>query len=345
MSNSTKSLLIGIAVVLTLLLAWQLSAILLLAFAGLLLAAVLDAIVRPLDSLLPIPRPLLVVAVALVIAGAIAASLSLGGASLWQGIDELWTMVMGQAGELYDEWGDELDNTVSTQQGTSLMRSLLPDPTGLFSQASSLFGITLGVLGNIVIIAFLGLFFAIDPHGYRDGFLRLIPAGGRSRLKAALDAAGDTLRGWLITQLAVMVLIGVLVFTLLTLLGSSNALVLSLLAASLNFIPYLGPIVSAVPILLVLAGQDMTALWIGALGLLVIQNLEGYVITPLLQQGIIKLPPAWSLLVMAVMGALFGPMGVALATPFFAVARTLTQKLYIEPREGSARGESGETQG
>ena len=77
----------------------------------------------------------------------------------------------------------------------------------------------------------------------------------------------------------------------------------------------------------------MTTLLLGAVGLILIQNLEGYILTPMLQQRIIHLPPAWSLSVMAVMGALFGPLGIALATPIFAVARTLTYELYIDPRE------------
>lgn len=332
MNQTTRAILTGIFVVAALLLAWQLSAVLLLAFAGLLVAGLLDAAVRPLCKWLPLPRPLLVVVVAFIAIGIVGGGLSWGGISLWQGVDSLWTMIGTRAVELYERFRDELGDPLAEENG-SLVRSLLPDPSSLFSQAGSIFGITLGVLGNVVIIAFLGLFFAIDPRGYRDGVLLLIPTRYRPRFRNALNHTGQTLRGWLVTQLAVMVLIGVLVFTLLTLLGSPDALLLGILAGAVNFIPYLGPIISAVPILLSLAGQDMTALWIGALGLLVIQNLEGYVFTPLLQERIIALPPAWSLTIMAVMGVLFGPMGVALATPLFAVGRTLTQKLYIEPRD------------
>jgi len=334
MTEPTRAIVIGILVIAAMLLAWQLSGILLLVFAGMLVAALLDAAVRPLVRILPLPRPLIVALVALFLVGLIVVGLSWGGFSLWQGVDELWTMVSTRAIELYERVRDELGDPLSNESN-SLMQGLLPNPANVFSQAGSIFGVTLGVLGNIVIIGFLGLFFAIDPKAYRDGVLVLVPAAQRARWKAAFDHTGQTLRGWLVTQLAVMILIGLLVFTLLTLLGSSQALLLGLLAGALNFIPYLGPIISAVPVLLTLAGQDMTALWIGALGLLLIQNIEGYIITPLLQQRIIALPPAWSLTIMAIMGVLFGPMGVALATPLFAVSRTLTQKLYIEPRDGT----------
>lgn len=334
MNETTRAILAGIAVVVALALAWQLSSILLICFAGVLVAALLDAAVQPLCRRLPVPRPLLVVTAALGIALLIGIGLSLGGVRIWQSLDELWTMLRDQTTALYQRVQDsEFGDSLGMPAGNSFIRGLLPDPGGLFSGAGSIFGSMVGVLSNAVIIAFLGLFLAIDPARYRDGLLLLVPARHRARGRTALDATGQTLRGWLVTQLAVMVLIGVLVYALLSVLGSPNALALGVLAGVLNFVPYLGPILSAVPILLTLAGGDWTTLWVGALGLLVIQNLEGYVVTPLLQQRIINLPPAWSLVIIAGLGLLFGPLGVALATPLFAVARTLTFKLYIEPRD------------
>lgn len=184
-----------------------------------------------------------------------------------------------------------------------------------------------------MIILFLGLFFAINPIGYRDGFLLLIPSRHRGKVRDALDAAGATLRGWMVTQLAMMVLIGSLVFGLLWALGIPNAPILGLLSGMFNFISFLGPMFSAVPVLLTLASHDTNVLIMGAIGLLLIQNLEGYVLTPMLQKRIIRLSPAWSLSAMAIMGSLFGIMGVALATPIFAVTRTLVLKLYVEPSE------------
>ncbi len=137
----------------------------------------------------------------------------------------------------------------------------------------------------------------------------------------------------MVTQIAVMVIVGTLVGTLLLVLGVPNAWILGLLAGALNFIPFLGPIFSAVPVLLTLAAMDTNTLVVGAVGLLLIQNLEGYVLTPMLQQRVIKLSPAWSLSIIAIMGSLFGLLGIALATPVYAVLRVLTLKLYVEPRE------------
>ncbi|MET3927681.1 AI-2E family transporter [Devosia sp. 2618] len=334
MPVTTRSIIIGIFLVAALILAWHLSHILLVIFAGILIACVLDSAVRALGRILPAPRPVLLTLVSFAILIAIGVALSFGGFGLWRSLQDLWRVLVSEATRLYNQLVDmELVNEVNRSDFEAMLRNMLPDPGGLLNQAGSIFGSTIGVIGDVVIIVFLGLFFAINPVGYRDGFLLLIPTAQRPRILNALGASGEALRGWMVTQLAMMVLIGSLVGLLLWALGVPNAFVLALLAGALNFIPFLGPIFSAVPVLLTLAAQDTQVLLIGAIGLFLIQNLEGYILTPMLQQRIIKLSPAWSLSVMAVLGSLFGLMGVALATPIFAVIRTMVLKLYVEPRD------------
>ena len=333
MADGTRPVLIGIFVVAGLLLAWQVSHILLLVFAGILNATLLDAAVHAIRRIVPLPRPLLVVTVALCILVLLGVGLTLGGASLIESINQLWDMLTDQAERLSDQWDQLQNGDAEGEENGSFLSNILPGAGELFSQAGSLFSLTTGVASNFIIISFLGIFFALNPPGYRDGFLLLLPRAHRKRLRHAFSSTGEALRGWLVTQVAMMILIGTLVYGLLSALDVPNAPLLGAVAGALNFVPFLGPILSAVPILLTLAAEDMTTLLLGAVGLLVIQNLEGYILTPMLQQRIINLPPAWSLTVMAVMGALFGPLGVALATPVFAVARTLTNELYIDPRE------------
>jgi predicted PurR-regulated permease PerM len=334
MPISVHPLLIAVFVAAALMLAWHVSHSLLVIFSGILIATVLDAAVRGLRRVLPLPRPILLTIVTIVIAVILALAFSLGGVSLWRSVLDLWDLLSTETAQLYGQLEEQgLVGGVDQTELETTVREMLPDPTGLFTQASSLFGSTLGIIGDFVVVLFLGLFFAINPGGYRDGFLLLMPRQHRARILDALGATGESLRGWMVTQLAVMVLIGTLVGTMLWVLNVPNALILGILAGALNFIPFLGPIISAVPVLLVLAAEDGHTLLIGAVGLLLIQNLEGYVLTPTLQQRVIKLSPAWSLSVMAVLGSLFGLMGVALATPIFAVVRTLVLKLYVEPRE------------
>jgi predicted PurR-regulated permease PerM len=76
--------------------------------------------------------------------------------------------------------------------------------------------------------------------------------------------------------------------------------------------------------------QGNTTFLIVMAGFLVIQWIEGYLITPLIQQKAVDLPPAHSLAFLMIMGALFGELGVALATPLLAIIRVLGLRLYVE---------------
>lgn len=341
MTSSTRAIVTGVLLAATLLLAWHVSTPILLIFAGILIACVLDAAVRALGRIAPWPRPILLVLVSVTILIFVIVAFSLGGVSLWRNVQDLFRLLVSEITRLYGELQElGLVGEISRSDIETMVTTLFPDPGGLFNQASSLFGSTLGIFSNAVIIIFLGLFFAIDPAAYRDGFLLLMPRRHRARISAALGDTGEALRGWMVTQLAMMVLIGSLVFLLLWALGVPNAPVLGLLSGALNFIPFLGPIFSAVPVLLTLAAQDTNVLILGAIGLFLIQNLEGYILTPMLQQRIIKLSPAWSLSIMTVLGTMFGIMGIALATPIYAVGRMLTLKLYVEPKEEKGASEA-----
>ncbi|MGV8853418.1 MAG: AI-2E family transporter [Devosia sp.] len=336
-TESVRAVLVGLGVIVALALVWLLAGPLLTIFAGLLVAALLDAVVRGVQRVAPLPRPLIVIAVSLGVFVLVLVGLSFGGLSLWRSVDDLINMLSEQARAL----NAQLQSLSSASDflpddPAPMLRGLLPNPAGVFSSARFLFGSAMGMVSNLVVIVFLGIFFAIMPDRYRDGLLRMVPRGARNDIEDAMNATGQTLRGWLVTQMITMSVVGTLVGGMLWMLGAPNAVLLGVLAGLLNFVPFLGPLFAAVPVLLTLAAQDMTTLIIGAAGMFLIQNLEGYVLTPLLQARIIALPPAWSLCVMLVMGALFGLPGVALATPVFAVARSLTLSLYVQPERAGA---------
>ena len=316
---------------------WLLAGPLLTIFAGLLVAALLDAIVRGIRRFVPLPRPVIVILVSLSVFVLVVVGLTFGGVSLWRSVDDLINMLSGQARDLYAQFRTlSSSSEFLPDDPNPMLRGLLPNPEGVFSSARFVFGSAMGVVSNLVVIVFLGIFFAIMPDRYRDGLLRMVPKDARNDIGAAMNATGHTLRGWLVTQMITMTVVGSLVGTLLWVLGTPNAILLGVLSGLLNFIPFLGPLFAAVPVLMTMATQDMTTLIIGVAGMLLIQNLEGYVLTPLLQARIIALPPAWSLCVMLVMGALFGLPGVALATPVFAVVRSLTLSLYVNPQRAGA---------
>ena len=191
-------------------------------------------------------------------------------------------------------------------------------------------GLGLHGLGGLVFALVIGIFLAADPDLYRTGFFNLFPKQRQERMEEVLDELGFTLWWWLLAQLVTMASVGLLIGIGLTLLGVPLSGTLGLIAAILSFIPSLGPFISVIPAILLGATISPTmVLWVMLLygG---VQTLEANLITPLIQQRAISLPPALILGAELIMGLLLGGAGLMFATPLAAVALVLVNMLYIQ---------------
>ncbi|GHB05265.1 AI-2E family transporter [Modicisalibacter luteus] len=198
------------------------------------------------------------------------------------------------------------------------------------SRVSSLFSTTFGVLLNIVVILFIGLFAAFEPSIYRNGLMRLIYPSQRPRIARLLITLKYRMSWWLIGRLSSMTVIGVLCGLGLWALDIPMAFTLGLLAALLSFIPYLGPVMSSVPALLVAFSQSPTSMLHVAILYLAIQFLESYFITPLIQREAVSIPPALLLAVQVWLGLFAGLIGLLVAEPLIVLSMALVQRLYVE---------------
>jgi predicted PurR-regulated permease PerM len=199
-----------------------------------------------------------------------------------------------------------------------------------FENALKFAGLGLHGFGGLIFAIVIGIFLAGDPDLYRNGFLALFPKTRRPRMAEVLDELGFTLWWWLMAQLATMASVGILVGIGLTILGVPLSGTLGLIAALLSFIPSLGPFISVIPaIMLGLTISPTMGLWV-ALLYLGVQTIEANVITPLIQQRAISLPPALILGSELLMGLLLGGAGLAFATPLAAVGLVLVNMLYIQ---------------
>jgi predicted PurR-regulated permease PerM len=328
----SRTILIAAAVAAGLFLAWMAAETLLLVFAGILLGVLLDALARALGYALPIGHGWRLAIVCLILLGAIAGTLAWSGYALASEWDQLARILSAQLKALRDE----IDNLGLTPPSTgkddiqTLAQMLLPDPSRLFGGARSAFSAALGILGSTIVVLLIGIFAAANPQLYRAGVLMLVPPARRPRVGEVLDEMGTTLRWWLIGQLATMALVGITVGFALALLGVPGAMLLGVQAALVNFIPYLGPFLAAVPILLAAASLGLsTALWTLAVYML-IQTIEGYVVMPLVQKRAVNVPPVLALASLMLFGALFGAAGIAMAIPLVAVLRVAVLRLYVE---------------
>jgi predicted PurR-regulated permease PerM len=202
--------------------------------------------------------------------------------------------------------------------------------TSMMPNAGLFFSGILGAVGNVLIITFVGIYFAAKPMLYVDGFVTLVPPAKRARARAVLDEIGRTLAQWLVGKAASMLVVGTLTAVGLSILGVPLALILGIIAGLLDFIPYLGPLMAGVPAVLI-AFSHSPELALYTLGLFgIIQLIEGYLLQPLIEQKTVSLPPALTIVMQVLFGTLFGLAGVALATPLTAVLAVLVTMLYVQ---------------
>ncbi len=131
-----------------------------------------------------------------------------------------------------------------------------------------------------------------------------------------------------------MVVNGILTAIGLWFLGIPMALSLALLAGVLNFIPNFGPLIAGIPaVLIALTISPQAALFVGLL-YIVVQSVDGYVFTPLVNRRSVELPPALTISAQVILGVLVGGMGVVLAGPLTAMLIVIVRMLYVEDTLG-----------
>ena len=210
------------------------------------------------------------------------------------------------------------------------IRDLMPSPKEVMGGVTSAFSRTLGVVANVFVILFIGIYGAAAPGSYVSGVVHLTPERHRARAREVIDALAHALRWWLVGRLTMMSVVGVLTTAGLWIAGIPTPLALGLLAALLSFVPYVGPILSFIPAVLVALMVSLTKVLYVAIVFGIVQTLESYVITPLVQQRAVSMPPVILITAQIAMGVLAGATGVLLAAPLAIVVIVLLQMLYVE---------------
>ncbi len=329
----TQRVLIVVGIVLAigilLLFLWSAADILLLVFAGVLLATVLRGFSNILSEHTPISPgwALTIVSLALI---------ALIGVSTWllaPGVAEQFVELQASlpvAIEQVEEYLEQYPWVEEVMTQLPQPTELIPGVNEVLSQAAGIFSTTMGILIGSFIIVFGGIYFAVNPGMYINGIVQLVPHRGRSRAGEVLYAVGKILWWWLIGRLLSMLVVGVTVTISLWLLGIPLALTLGLLAALLDFIPNLGPTLATVPAVLLALMQSPTQALYVLLLYIVIQQAESYLLTPIVQHRTVSLPPALTIIAQVILGVLFGVMGLILASPLAAVVLVLIKMLYVE---------------
>ncbi len=332
-----ERLVIAVVVIGVALLLWNLRGLFLLIFGSVLVAAILNLIAGPIRARLRFPPPLALFAAVVIVAASIGTALWMFGAEVSQQaatiralIPPAWTALEARLdawslGHPVREW------TASLQAGGGVVANI------------GNIAVSIGNgLADALLVIVGGIYLAAQPELYRVGMIKLVPARGRALAAQAIEASGRALRLWLLGRMVSMAVVGLLTWLGLMIIGVPSALTLALLAALLEFVPFIGPIVAAVPAVLLgfAAGPDK-AIWVAFL-FLAIQQFEGNILEPLVQQRAVDLPPALLLFALVAGGLVFGIAGILLAAPLTVVLYVLVKKLYVQEALDTATPLPGE---
>ena len=306
-------------------LVWHLRYVLVLLFGAVVVGTVLRAIADPFRRWLRVPDSLAVLASVLVLAVFIFGTGWVLGAQIAAQTQVLTEMLPTAVSRLDDWFG----NYGLDQPLQSWLNDLQSSGGAIFSSVGAWLSSFGSGVANFLLVLFGGIFLAAQPQFYRTGAIKLIPPARRALIAEAMDDSENALRLWLKGQLISMTIVGVLTGAGLWLLGIESWLVLALLAAIFEFIPFAGPILAAIPgILFALVVSPQLALWT-MLMYVAVQQVESYLIQPLVQQYAVHIPPVVLLFSLLAFAMLFGIIGVLFAAPLAVVTYVLVKRLYV----------------
>jgi predicted PurR-regulated permease PerM len=220
---------------------------------------------------------------------------------------------------LSQDGGGQLGSTVA-EKGTSLITSVVTD----------IASIGFRFIEGAVVLVITAIYLAAEPQLYSRGIIAMFGPASRPRVREVIDLVETALRRWLLGQLVLMLIVGVLTFAALLIIGIPDPVALALIAGIAEIVPYVGPFISAVPALLVaLTLGWWPVVWTAGVYLLV-HLIEGYVAAPLLERHFITIPPALILIGIVAVDLIFGTAGIVLAAPITVVIYVLVKACYVE---------------
>lgn len=313
----------GVAVLAVLFVWFQLD-LLLLTFAGVLVAVILRTITGWIDRHTRLSGMLAYLATLLLLGAALA------GAALF-----LAPRVTVQLSELVRSLPYSMARLEAPLGRSHLGRELLGDAHQMMRSGDSgahiqqIAGIISGAVTDLIIVLVIGFFAALNPRGYAEGLLALVPSSARQRTRQIAEKIQHQLRWWMLGQMLPMAVLGVASAVGLMILHVHLPWTLGLLTGLAVFLPFAGTLLAGVPsVLMGLQRSPHTALWVLLLYLL-LHLAEGYILTPLVQRKAVRLPPVLTILAQYFLWSVAGILGLALAAPLAGAGIVLVKELYL----------------
>ena len=325
---NAQSILLSLTFVVLALLIWQLRWVLLVLFGAVVVAVALDVLIHQLQNRFRLSRPqaLLAVLTGLLMAGLLMGQLLLPELitqtqQLGRDLPELFNKLSGWLGD--DPRFSALNQTLSS--GAS--------PESLESVGRQLLGVAGGAANSLIqvlLMALLAILLALDPSSHRGMVVSITPRPARDQMIQLLDESRQALGGWLTGMTLSATTVFLLTWGGLLLLKAPLALLSALVCGLLTFVPTIGPTAATLlPTGLALLQSPQLVVSVLVFRL-ILQNLEAFLLTPLLLRKTVNLLPTVALMAQLSLGALLGLPGVLLALPLVVVLQVLMQRVVVQ---------------
>jgi predicted PurR-regulated permease PerM len=292
--------------------------ILVLLFFAVIIASAVDLPARFFDKL-KLPRVLSVLIIYLICIGIIIGFLVLFIPSLAREIKDFSTAFPKYAEDIYQKFQQIQDGSLKYQKVINEVQNILGGlNTALRSSASAILSKTLNIFGgffSVIMVIIISFYLAVQKSGIHNLLRTITPKEHEAYVLNLWERAQKKMGRWFQGQLFLAMIVGVLVYLGLTLLHVRFALLLAIIAGIFELIPYIGPVLAAVPAVILAVFQiPILAVWVIVL-YIIVQQLENYILVPLVMRKAVGLNPVIVIIALLVGGRLLGILGVILAVP------------------------------
>jgi predicted PurR-regulated permease PerM len=183
---------------------------------------------------------------------------------------------------------------------------------------------------HFISVLVMGIYLALRPSLYREGFILLAPPMHRELVRDIIADVGRTLKAWIVGQILAMTVLGVLTWVGLELLGVPYALAFGVFTGAAAIVPFFGTLFSTIlPAVFVLGtGGLIKGFWVIVLGI-VVHAFEANIVAPMIMERQVQLPPVLSILAVLIMAHLLHLIGILVAVPVLAVAMVIARRMYV----------------
>jgi predicted PurR-regulated permease PerM len=329
-SISTRTIVKVIITILALMFLWAVRDVIALVFTSLILAALITPFAQWAKRR-GIPKGIAVIFCYVVVFGGLALTFALVLPQILEQLSKLGStlgrswQVLSSGVDWVRQFSDQYGLSENLQAGVSSVQDQVAAVVGqLFSTLTDLFG---GLVGFAVVLV-MTFYMVVQEEEAMQWFKNFLPEEHQQFATRLLTRVQAKFGSWLIGQLALCLIVGVVYYIGLRILGVEGALVLALLGGFTEFIPYLGPILGGIPAVIVAASQSPMLALLTAILYVAVQQVENHVLVPKVMQKAVGINPVVSIVALLVGEQLFGIVGAILAIPVATACSVIAMEIW-----------------